>query len=315
MSPRIITRSLLIAVIAFAGFSCKTTTTSPTDQVVTHDPGEFGYTYNDTVVDRKDYPGDMSFSSAVLSPNTGKTGVVIEINLNLYATTTSRLRTLKLTVPMPAPSAGTFTTGSGAASIYFTLDTGIYAAAAGGHIVITKFDTSAMTISGTFTFDAYDGAKSEHITSGYFNAISYTNYDPGLVTAVVNGVPFTSIYAVTPPNFYSVDGGQHMVLMADGDSGNVIKSLGFGITSPGVGSYDLDITTGGQWFGTYVQNTPRIASISTTTGAYGNITFTTFDWTNHRLNATFNLHGHDKNTGDPVDVVNGKMINVPWVLK
>ena len=221
---------------------------------------------------------------------------------------------------MPAKTTGTFTTDKNI-SITFKLDTVYYYSAVGGTIVITKFDTVNNVISGTFNFEggrASDPANTEHVTAGYFNAIPVTTsiLNVGLVTADVNGVLFTSAYATSPPSIYSVDGGQHLVIIVAGDSGNtIIKTLGFGITAPAVDYYDLNSLTGGQWFGTYVQNTPDVASISTTTGAYGRITFTNFDWTTHLVSATFYLHGQDSHTGEALNVTNGKIDNVPWVLK
>src|SRR5947208_7644215 len=84
MSLRIIYRSFFILAIAIIGFGCKSATAPPSDPVipvVTHDPGEFGYSYNGTSIDRKDYPGVLGYGSVAFSPNSTSTGFTLDITL------------------------------------------------------------------------------------------------------------------------------------------------------------------------------------------------------------------------------------------
>ena len=315
-----ICRSFSILVIAFVAFGCHSATTPP-DPVVVHDPGEFGYTYNGTAIDRKDFWSGTSSGSAAYTANYGIAGsYMLDITLTVYPASSPTVRKVELLIPMPAPMTGTWTLlASGdrtKASITLKLDTASFGSKAGGTIVITKFDTVNNVVSGTFSFDGAHGTDLEHVTSGYFNEtpIYFGTFNQGLVTADLNGDTFTSALTTPSPSVYSVDSGQHLVVMASSDDATTSRNLGFGITSPGVGTFDLNTSTGGQWFGTYASAGAHHASISTTTGAVGRITITKFDWMTHRMSATFYINGHDANSGAPVDVTSGKIDNVQWFL-
>jgi hypothetical protein len=323
MTSQIVSRLVGILAVALVGFGCKSATAPPSDPVVpvvTHDPGEFGYTYNGTSINRKDYPGVFGYGSVGYSPNYNSTGFTLDITLMLQPSTAPKERTVELRVPMPAPMTGTFTTAGGYSGTWVTLklDTANYISKAGGTITITKFDTINNAVSGTFSFEAADGALNEKVTSGYFNdmPIYYGTFNQGLITAdiTIDGVSdrFTSAGTAPSPSLYTVDSGQTFVIMAQADDAATQREIDFGISNIRVGYANLDQNSGYRWFGQYHSFGAKKAAIITAGGAVGKITITNFDWKTHRMSATFYMTGYDQNTGSLIDVENGKIDNVQW---
>lgn len=320
MTSQMISRLVGILAIALVGFSCKSATAPPSDPVVAHDPGEFGYTYNGISIDRKDYPGVLSYGSVGHSPNSASTGFTLDISLMVQQSTAPKARTIELNIPMSSPMTGTFTTAGGYSGTWVTLklDTANYISKAGGTVTITKFDTINNTVSGTFSFDGADGALGEQVTSGYFNEIPiyYGTFNQGLITAdiSIDGVSdrFMSAGTAPSPSLYTVDSGQTFVIMAHADDAATQREIDFGISNIRVGYAILDQNSGYRWFGQYHSFGAKKAAIITAGGAVGKITITNFDWKTHRMTATFYMKGYDQNTGSLIDVENGKIDNVQW---
>ena len=321
MTSQNVLRSFFILAIALIGFGCKSAqTTTPPDPIVTHDPGEFGYTYNGTSIDRKDYLGVFSYGSAAYSPNYGNSGFAIDITLMVHPSSAPKERTISLHVPMASPMTGTFATSTvaGGASISLKLDTAYYYSKTGSTIVITKFDTINNVISGTFSFDGAHGADLEQVTSGYFNEIPiyYGSFNQGLVTADISigGVSdhFTSAGTTPSPSLYTVDSGATFVIMVHCDDAATQREIDFGISNIQVGYANLNQNSGYRWFGQYHSFGANKASILTATGAVGKIIITNFNRLTHRISATFYMSGYDPKTGSFIDVANGKIDNVQW---
>ena len=125
MTSRIFYFSIFLA-LGIIGFGCKQATAPPSDPVVTHDPGEFGYSYNGTSVDRKNYPGPQSYGAIGCLVNNGSAGFSMDITLMLQPSVAPKERTVSLHIPMPLAMTGTFTTSSGGTSMSLKLDTAYY---------------------------------------------------------------------------------------------------------------------------------------------------------------------------------------------
>lgn len=314
--------ALAVTFLFISLFGCKQSTAPATDttHLITHTSG-FGWIYNNTTIDRKNFwSANSSGSAAYTDFGPGRTHQ-LDITLTVYTGANGVETTVELLLPMATPRTGKFNVATLAdltnSSITFKLDTARYVSQPGGTLEITKFDTINNTVSGTFSCDAKHGTETVHVSAGYFvdMPIYFGSFHQGLVTATVNGIQFTSQDAEMSPSFWSTDSAQNMVMMMDGDyHGDRTKEIAFAIQSPMAGYYyDLDPTTGARWYGTYVESGTPVISINSMSGAIGRLTITKFDWATHRISGTFYLHGYDK-YGDYIDVENGVISNVEWFL-
>ncbi|GEM_PF-2263473 len=323
MSLKYSLHSFILLFLLAALFGCKQSTapsTKTTDSTtVTHKSGEFGWVNGSSSIDRKDYSYATSSASAAYTNFGPNSTHQLDITLTVYIGAKGIENTVELVMPMLTPKLGKISVGASTdltnGSITMKIDTAHYRSIAGGTIEITKFDTLNSTVSGTFSFDAKDGNNQVHVTSGFFTDIPiyYGAFHPGLVTATVNGVPFTSQFAQVAPSFWTVDSAYTMVMSIDGDNnGDVIKSIAFGIEMPMAGYY-YDLNGDARWYGSFVQSGTPVISINSMSGAVGRLTITNFDWVTHRISGTFYLAGYDKN-GDYIDVENGEIDNVQWFM-
>jgi hypothetical protein len=239
------------------------------------------------------------------------------VSLTVYTGAKGISTQVELIMPMAAPKTGKFNVGATAdltnASLTFKIDTARYVSQPGGTIEITKFDMINNMVSGTFTGNVKHGSETLHITDGYFvdMPIYYGTFNQPAITALVNGVPFTSANAEVGPSFWTTDSGYTMVMQIDGDNhGDVIKQIAFGIVEPMAGYY-YDLDGDARWYGAYVESGTPVININSQAGAVGRLSITKFDWATHRISGTFYLSGYDR-YGNYINVTNGVINNVQW---
>ncbi|MFI5263790.1 MAG: hypothetical protein ACHQM6_04685 [Candidatus Kapaibacterium sp.] len=306
--------------LALIGFGCKSATApAPPDQTPvvtdTHAPGEYGFSYNGTSVDRKNFYGTAGYGSASYQPNYGFSGYMLNVYLILKSPTQPIYTVLSIYVNMPKPMTGTFaTTGPyiNGTSIYFALDTAVYYANTAGKIVITKFDTITNVVSGTFSFDGIDGALTEHVAEGYFSQVPiyYGTFNQGLVTAdIMNNFKsdsFNSAGGIPSPSLYTVDSGKTFSIVVHDDDSLRHLELRINLKNLQLGSVDLNQSSDSGVFAEYKSFGAITQIFSTANVGTGNITITKLDWKTHRLSATFHL------SGDLIEITNGKIDNSIW---
>lgn len=295
--------------------------------ITTNDPPGIGFILDGTSVATIDYPvGTNAYAEYYSNPGSGvpKDSRILTIELN---TKNIHVANIFLVTVIPIPTLASFQIKKWVhpiladAEAEFWGDSLSYASDT-GKVIITKFDTIANIVSGTFTFSAKafrDSTKTHNITSGYFSNIPIIQGGFGhqLITANIDGYYFTSnigfmVYPIWA--YVNKDTGvpQLHITATGGDTSNT-KQLSFILNAPKVGNFDLATQTSPTTaIASYIQHSLTNETISSTSGATGTITITKCDTIAHRISGTFNFSGKDASSGKTITISNGILDNVQW---
>ncbi len=286
--------------------------------------GEFGFNASGSWVDRNNYPLGSTAAASIYGFGQGLPPSMI-INLTYFTASISDFHSYYILLGLPSFSATprTYTIGNSndptAASATYSQDSLEYQSTVGS-LTITKFDTINNLISGTFTFTATlksGPSKSIQISTGYFNDIPIYvgSYGQGSITASISGVFFNSS-SQQPQKasaFITRGSTQLNIIAADNTTGDS-RQLSFTILSLKPGLYVLNGPLGASAasasYSVYSLTGPNI-SISTESGATGQLIISSVDTIHHRLTGSFHVSGTDTQ-GDDIQITSGQIYNIQW---
>jgi hypothetical protein len=334
-------RPVAILFLTVMLFGCSTNPTEPTtyDVPVNVGPGQFGFAAEGRVFERSQYPNDwhtVAHASLQHFMFNGQMQTMMQLYFIVSDAggTYTHPRVVSFSIVMDHPHTGTFPLGqevvspmlSGFNQGEYQADTVIYTAMTNnGSITITNVDSVNNVISGTFDFFASTPSPTKltlnivHVSQGYFNNIPIDEggFGQGTISALIDGAPFstssgggfTSISANTPNGAFSLEVG------ANDGFPNRQRMISFGIWDTTLGLHDLKTTNG-----VTANYLTLNASNSSNIGSWGNLqsgifTLTKIDAVNHRFSATFNFSGFDSTTHKTINVTNGVIDNVRWVVE
>ncbi|HET6402762.1 MAG TPA: DUF6252 family protein [Candidatus Kapabacteria bacterium] len=327
-----IPRASLLVILLLAIFGCSQAT-NPVAPSGNNTPalaaGSFEYVLNgDSVNHNNSQIGTEA--SALIEPNAGlgtpANSKLLFINLMYFQVSIFQSHTMSVSIGIPilAPVPGTFAIGSdpSAAVAYVQPDSLQYNSLPGGSVTITKFDTVNNLVSGTFRFTASltnDPTKIDTVTSGVFNDIPIYvgSYGQGALAATADGFPFTTNTSVAQSiSAFTTAGSPQLNILAIDDDSLVQRILTITIAAPQLGVFTLnDGLTNNSAAASYTTSgAPTDISISTSSGATGQLTITKFDMATHRMSGTFQFSGPDQSSGRTIQITNGVIDNVQWFV-
>jgi hypothetical protein len=304
--------------IIITAFGCKSTSTAPENnppQSVGQQ--DFGFSFDGTLFERKNYPSSNVFSKAQLlrSPSSSKTLLII-MEVKDTARSIDKYVQVSFTMMGKLPD----TVGVGVALAIS--DSTVYLCKGKGSAILTVFDTVNNVISGTFNFEGVNiigtGADAIEITSGRFIniPISIGRYDQGMITASIDGASFSSTNSLQIANIdaYTSFGNPQINIQsqqAQGVDSFQITNLNFTILNPKVQEYDLSASSNVKAY--------FLRQIASTNGQIkansGKFTITQVDSLNHIFSATFDFFVLDPASGKSIHVANGLINNVRWLAE
>ncbi|MFI5201195.1 MAG: DUF6252 family protein [Candidatus Kapaibacterium sp.] len=318
-------KPLLLLLLLLAALAGCTQSTSPSSQgsVGFAATSDFGYTLNGSAFDRNGH-GLGTEAFAILAPNWSfqSQGRVLTIMLR-YAPFTfgpyhSTSVSLSIDVTSPVPQTFVINADSGLAIGNVDYDdtnsySSIYSHSI-GQITITKFDTVANVISGTFNFTAAKengSTPAVTVTSGYFTDVGIYagSYGQGTISANADNTFFKTqtmygavAFIVSGTNDLNIEAIDSTV------SGDILLS----ISQPHIGTFDLSGHTlalpGASYSGS--NGTIQMGSAN----VQGKLTLTQFDTITHRMSGTFQFSGPDQSSGRTIQITNGVIDNVQWFV-
>jgi hypothetical protein len=290
-------------------------------------PGEYSFRLNGISYERHTAQKDSNTSAiASISDDVVPGKKLLHVNLLFSEGTPTKphIWQIGLFMRMQSPIVGTSSFESNElniVSLYDLSNSMEYYSNGSGTITLTEFDTVNNVVSGSFNFDAIERKPSHndsnivHITEGVFNKIPIDggSFGQGIISAIIDGKSFSTASGLPGAtiNIGQYSGGSIQINAYSGGNPEW-NDLNFGVFTSKPGTYILDGAHNSIAGG--ISKTTGNISIHSFSNATGTFTLTKFDSISQRLSGTFEFSGIDTSTGKTIDVTNGIIDNVHWIV-
>jgi hypothetical protein len=290
---------------------------------------EYGYTINGRAFDSRTLP--LKFGSASLSPYTGqKDGSVIMSVYLFYDFNDGSFGSVRLSVPLidPKPQTMAISNSASGQNAHATgsidvdsLGFAFFNSLPGGTITIDKFDKVNNLVSGTFELTGSrkptqaEPNEIATVTSGYFNdiPIGSGSYDQGNVTAIINGVPFTTEGSEVEQLSATIQG-SILSIDANGAGSSAKHDIEISGIPFAIGNYIMNDTIEDREFEYFDFTKPGESGEASSQNPVSNgiVTITMRDTAHRRVFGVFVFSGFDS-SGNLVNIAAGEINNVQYV--